>query len=116
MLLFIHIQMSFFCKEFWSQNVIVLLSQKADPVYFFQNGTCAVDRNCGVGLGYCDSRFERRRPRKSPFLLVATVKFFSIFLLLLGSVDMANRRSSLSYGGLWGIIIEWMETVMGVPL
>jgi len=79
---FIHIQMSFLCKEFWSQNVIVLLSQKVDPVFFFQNGTSAVDRNRVVRLGCCDFRFERRKGSESLFSVVAFPKIFSSFSVI----------------------------------
>jgi len=71
--------MSFLCKEFWTQNVIVSLSPEADPVFFFQNGTCAVDRNRGVEFGYCDSCFERRKGSESSFLVVAFSQKIFIF-------------------------------------
>jgi len=71
--------MSFLRKEFWSQNVIVLLSQKADPVFFFQNGTSAVDRNCGLLLGCWNFCFERRKPPESPFSVVVFSGNFFIF-------------------------------------
>jgi len=75
--------MAFLCKEFWTQNVIVLLSSEADPVFFFQNGNCTVDANRGLLLGCWNFCFERRRLLESLFLVVAFFRNFFIFFGIL---------------------------------
>jgi len=85
--------MSFLCKEFWTQNVIVLLSQKVDPVYFFQNGNSAVDASRGLLLGCWNFCFERRRLLESLFSVVAFPKIFSSFSLIqYVTVDLLRKE------------------------
>jgi len=77
--------MPFLCKEFWMQNVIVLLSSEADPVFFFQNGTRAVDANRGLLLGCWNFCFERRKGSESPFSVVV---FFQKIFIFFGDFSM----------------------------